>query len=96
MTSSAFIYCLGVDFKVDVVGPRERRAMLLIGAALAAIIAASGIYLHPAATEAPIVVKAPTTTGPVGRPVIILNPGTDVYFSWRLAVIGGSGGHRAG
>jgi hypothetical protein len=97
MTSSAFIYGLVVDFKVQLIRPRERRAMRLIGAALAAIVAVSVIYLRPAVvTGAPVVAKAPVTTNVLPKRVVILNPGTDVYFTWQLVVPGGSGGHRAG
>ena len=69
--------------------------MALIGAALAAVVAVSIMYLRPA-TEAPVVDKALTTTNAQPNRVVILNPGTDVYFTWRLAVPGSSGGHRAG
>jgi hypothetical protein len=85
-----------VDFKVDLVGPRRRRAIGLMGVAVAAIVAVSVIYLRPAATEAPVVVNAPAATLMQPQRVIILNPGTDVYFTWHVVIPGGSGGHRAG
>jgi hypothetical protein len=75
---------------------RKVRAVALIGTAVVAVLAASLIYLHPAATEVPFVARALTTTDLPPKRVVILNPGTDVYFTWRLAVVGGSGGHRAG
>lgn len=85
-----------MDFKVDLIRPRERRAMVLIGAAMAAIFAVSVMYLRPSVTDAPVVAKAPATTQLQPTRVVILNPGTDVYFTWRLVVTGSSGGHRAG
>jgi hypothetical protein len=75
---------------------RRVRAGVLIGGALAAVFAASFMYLHPAVPEAPVRAEALTTINLPPERVIILNPGTDVYFTWRLAVVGGSGGHRAG
>jgi hypothetical protein len=72
------------------------RAVVLIGGAVVAVIAASVIYLRPAPSEAPVVAKAPTTTYLLPKRVVILNPGTDSYFTWQLVVPGGSGGHRAG
>jgi hypothetical protein len=42
------------------------------------------------------VVKAPAATLMQPQRVIILNPGTDVYFTWHVVIPGGSGGHRAG
>ena len=75
---------------------RRVRAGVLIGGALVAVFAASVMYLRPAVTEAPVVAQALTTTSLPAKRVVILNPGTDVYFTWRLAVVGGSGGHRAG
>jgi len=64
-----------------------------MGAALATIIAMSVIYLRPTASEAPVIAKAPTTTNLQPKRVVILNPGTDAYFTWQLVVPGGSGGH---
>jgi len=93
-----------VDFRVDLLGRRERRALLLMAAALATALVASITYLDPAsatgANSARIVSAAPpthTSFRPLAYEVL---PGTGRptggYFIWSLALPGGSGGHRAG
>jgi len=93
-----------VEFSVDLLGRRERRALLVMAAALLAVLVASITYLHPSvaigASSARIVsAAAPTRTSfqPVAYEVL---PGTGRptggYFIWAVARPGGSGGHRAG
>jgi hypothetical protein len=91
-----------VDFKVDLIGPRQRRALVLVLAALVAAAAASITYLHPpapaTATSPRIVSAVAPTTGTSFQPVAYeVLPGTGRptggYFIWRLAIPGGSGGH---
>jgi hypothetical protein len=92
-----------VDFKVELIRPRERRAVLLLAAALVTVVAASLTYLHPAAppraTSAPIVSAAAPAVDYRPAAYFVL-PGTGRptggYFIWQVAVPGGSGGHRAG
>jgi len=86
-----------VDFKVDLIRPRELRAVVLIGAALATVVAVSVIYLRPPASESSVVARAPisqpTTINLLPKRAVILNPGTDVYFTWQVVVPDRSGGH---
>lgn len=92
-----------MTFKVDLLGRRERRALVLMGAALVTVLVASITYLHPATATRPISARivsaaAPTRTSfqPVAYEVL---PGTGRptggYFIWEVALPGGSGGHRA-
>jgi hypothetical protein len=102
MTSSAFIYGLVVNFRVDLVGRRERRAIVLMAVAVVAVVAASITYLQPAtpvsATSAQIVSAAEPTTGTSFQPLAYeVLPGTGRptggYFIWDVASRGRSGGH---
>ncbi|HET9411160.1 MAG TPA: hypothetical protein VFO75_04665 [Candidatus Dormibacteraeota bacterium] len=93
-----------MDFKVDLVGRRERRALLLVAAALVTVVGASITYLRPPATprSAPIVAAAAPSIGQYDPIAFTVVPGTGrptgAYFVWRVGVPepGGSGGHRAG
>jgi hypothetical protein len=95
-----------VDFKVDLVGRREWRAVLLALAAIVAVVAASIGYLRPAApttASSSPVVPAAAAAGAQYRPIAFtVVPGTGRptggYFVWRVGapLPGGSGGHRAG
>jgi hypothetical protein len=92
-----------VDFKVELIRPRERRAMVLIAAALAAVIAVSISYLRPAAavraTSATVVSAAAPAVQYVPAAYFVV-PGTGRptggYFVWQVRTPVGSGGHRAG
>ena len=93
-----------MDFRVELVGRRERRALLMVGVALLAVAGASLTYLRPPAAppSAPIVtVAAPSDTQfrPIAYAIV---PGTGrptgSYFVWNVGMeeAGGWGGHRAG
>jgi hypothetical protein len=93
-----------VDFSVDLLGRRERRALLLMAAALVTVLVTSIMYLHPAtaagAASARIVSAAPPTHTSFQPVVYEVLPGTGRptggYFIWNVALRGGAGGHRVG
>ena len=93
-----------VDFRVDLLGRRERRALLLMAAALVAVLVASITYLHPSMAKgasSPRIVSAAAPTRTSFQPLAYeVLPGTGRptggYFIWKVAFPGGSGGHRAG
>jgi len=95
-----------MDFKVDLVGRRERRAALLVASAIVAMVAASITFLRPVAPATASSAPAVSAAAPAGtqyKPIAFtILPGTGrptgSYFVWRVdePLPGGSGGHRAG
>ncbi len=86
-----------MDFKIGLIRPRELRAVLLIWASLATILAVSIEYLRPAPSEAPVVSQAPVLHrgNDYMLPIAVGPEGAhDGYVKWQLVdVHGGSGGH---
>jgi hypothetical protein len=93
-----------VDFKVELIRPRERRAVLLLAAALVTVVAASITYLHPAAparASSPPILSAAAPAVDYQPAAYFVVPGTGrptggYLIIWKVASAGGSGGHRAG
>jgi hypothetical protein len=89
-----------MEFKVELIRRRERRALVVIAAALAAIVAVSIAYLRAAtpaaAPSAPIVGRVDSTVTYYQPAAYFVVPGTGRptggYFVWHLESRGGSGG----